>query len=192
MSKNNKVDKVEKVKLAEFGDPILRKVAQRVDPKDIRSEEVQTLIKNLREACDANKYGVGIAAPQIGVSQAVLVIKIKSTPSRPNLNLFDKVVINPKIIEYIGQPVQLWDGCLSSGADPVFVQTERYRKIRVNYYDEDGEFYEDELIDGFVAHVFQHETDHVNGMLFVDRVTNSKSWMSNSEYIKMMNKKRAK
>jgi peptide deformylase len=186
MSKNNKVDKVEKVKLAEFGDPILRRVAQRVDLKDIKSEEIQTLIKRLREACDANKYGVGIAAPQIGVSQAVLVIKIKSTPSRPNLNSFDKVVINPEIIEYIGQPVQLWDGCLSGGADPLFAQTERYKKIRVNYYDEDGEFYEDELIDGFVAHVFQHETDHVNGMLFVDRVTNSKSWMSNSEYLKMM------
>mgnify|MGYP001157886166 FL=1 len=176
-------------KIVEFGNDILRKKAGNVKVGEFKSEETKRIIAELNEACDNNKYGVGIAAPQIGESKAILVIRIKNTPARPDREPFDKVVINPKIIEYIGKPTQLWDGCLSSGDDPVFAQTERYRKVKVNYYDEDGKFHEGEILSDFVAHVFQHETDHLNGMLFVDRITNSKSWMSNKEYIKMMSRK---
>ncbi len=85
--------------------------------------------------------------------------------------------------------MQLWDGCLGSGTNPVLSQTERYKEIKVSYYDETGHFHDNEVLTGFIAHVFQHETDHLNGILFVDRITNSKSWMSNKEYVRMMAKK---
>lgn len=174
------------IDITEFGNPILRQVAKKVEPSKIASRDTKKVINDLKRVCDANKYGVGIAAPQIGISQAIMVIAIKPTPARPNRVAFDKVVINPEITEYIGRPVQLWDGCLSSGTVPVFAQTKRYKKIKVNYYDESGTFHKDEILTDFVAHVFQHETDHLNGTLFVDRITNSKSWMSNKEYLKMM------
>ena len=172
--------------ITEFGNSILREVAKKISLEDITSDATKKIMSDLKKVCDANKYGVGIAAPQIGISLAVMMIAIKSTPSRPGRDAFDKVVINPQIKEYIGRTVQLWDGCLSSGTDPVFAQTERYKELKVSYYDETGQFHDNEVLTGFIAHVFQHETDHLNGILFVDRITNSKSWMSNKEYLKMM------
>lgn len=186
------MNKINKVELTEFGDPLLRQIAKNVPVDQIVSEKTKDIIEKLRATCDANKYGVGIAAQQIGIDAAIFVVRLKPNPSRPNSPSFDKAVINPEIVEYIGDTVQLWDGCLSGGPDPTFAQTERYKKIRVNYYDEEGKLHENELLDGFIAHVFQHETDHLNGMLFVDRVTNTKSWMSNKNYIAMMNEKRKK
>ena len=175
--------------IKEFGSPLLRQKARQITPSAITSEKTKKIIADLKRVCDENKYGVGIAAPQIGISLAVMIIAIKPTPSRPGRDAFDKVVINPQIKEYIGKTVQLWDGCLSSGTDPVFAQTERYKELKVSYYDETGHFHDNEVLTGFIAHVFQHETDHLNGILFVDRITNSKSWMSNKEYVRMMAKK---
>jgi peptide deformylase len=172
------------MKIIEFGDPILRQTAEQVKLSDIKSEEIQKLIKDLIQACDEHPFGVGIAAPQIGVSRAVFVIRTKPTKSRPELKIRTRVVINPEILEYIGEPIQLWDGCLSEGKETMFAQTERYKKVRVKYIAEDAKLKE-EVLDGFMAHVFQHETDHLSGILFVDRITNSKSWMSHKEYVKM-------
>jgi peptide deformylase len=173
----------------EFGNPILRKVAKRLNKEEILSTKIQGFIADLKATCDANPYGVGLAAPQVGESLAIVAISVKSTPARPELASFEKVVINPEIVEYLGSEVDMWDGCLSSGPLPVFAQTKRYKKIVVSYFDEEGEFHENETLTGFIAHVFQHETDHLNGMLFVDRVVDSKSWMSNAEYIKMRSKR---
>lgn len=163
---------------------MLRQTAEQVKLSDIKSEEIQKLVKDLIQTCDEHPLGVGIAAPQIGVSKAVLVIRTKPTKTRPELKARTRIAINPEILEYIGAPVQLWDGCLSEGKEVMYAQTERYKKVRVKYYTEEAELKE-EVLDGFIAHVFQHETDHLSGLLFVDRITNSKSWMSNSEYSKM-------
>ena len=172
------------MKIIEFGNPILRQVAEQVKLSDIESEEIQKLIQDLIQTCDEHPFGVGIAAPQIGVSKAVFVIRTKPTKSRPELKTRTRVVINPEILEYVGEPIQLWDGCLSEGKETMFAQTERYKKVRVKYLAEDAKLKE-EVLDGFMAHVFQHETDHLSGLLFVDRITNSKSWMSHKEYVKM-------
>lgn len=176
------------MKIIEFGNPILRQKAKLIKLADIKSDQIQGLIKELIQTCDEHPFGVGIAAPQIGISLQVFVIRIKPTKSRPELKNQTKIVINPKIIEYIGEPVQLWDGCLSEGKETMFAQTERYKKVKVKYYSEDAKLKEENL-DGFIAHVFQHETDHLNGLLFVDKITNSKSWMSHNEYVKMRSKK---
>jgi peptide deformylase len=86
----------------------------------------------------------------------------------------------------------MWEGCLSSGkaSFSLFAKVPRFKKINAIWLDENGKHHEEQL-EGLVAHVFQHETDHLDGILFVDKVTDSKSYMVESEYRKMRKKKRA-
>lgn len=177
------------LKRIEFGNSILRKHAKRLSKSEILSDDIQHLIKDMKYTCEKRKYGVGLAASQVGRSLAISVIAIKPTRSRPEASRFENTIINPEISEYLGEKEQMWEGCLSfsSAEDPVFAKAERYTKIKVKYFDESAEFHE-EILDGLVAHVFQHETDHCNGILFVDRVVDSTTWMNASEYQKMRSK----
>lgn len=174
------------LRLRRFGDPILRRPAKRLDINEIMSDETQLLIRNMRETNAAKQYGVGLAAPQVGVSVALSVIGIKPTPTRPDLEPFDAVIINPSY-EGIGHRTGLWEGCQSTGRghDTLYGKALRYRKIRASWLDENAEEHTEEL-DGFVAHVFQHETDHLNGILFVDRVRDTRTYMMADEFRKRM------
>lgn len=178
--------------ITEFGNPLLREIAKKVPVKDIGSTKIQTLISDMKNVAKGGTHGVGLAAPQVGVGLALSVITIRPTPSHPGREVFESVIINPEIIEYIDEPVSKWEGCMSFGSniDPVFAQVPRHETIKVTYYDETTQFYERTLT-GFLAHVFQHETDHLNGILFVDRVEDSKSWMNASEYKKMLAKQKS-
>lgn len=172
-------------RLTHFGSPILRQTAQQLSTKEIKSYKIQQLIADIRYTNETKKYGVGLAAPQIGESVALSVIGIKPTPTRPNLEKFDQVIINPTY-EGIGRRrIGMWEGCQSSGtgSNTLFGKALRYKKIRATWYDERATFHDEELT-GFVAHVFQHETDHLNGILFVDRVRDPKTYMLASEYRK--------
>lgn len=124
------------------------------------------------------------------VRLALSVIGIKPTSNRPNLEVFDQVIINPKYAG-VGESVALWEGCQSvgSGDDILYAQTQRYEKIDAERFDEKGEHHQ-ETLDGFVAQVFQHETDHLSGILFVDRVRNTKTYMMADEYRERVVKKR--
>lgn len=178
----------------QFGNPILRQRASKIKPDDIKSSEIQTLIVNMRHTLTQKKLGVGIAAPQLGVSKALSVINIRKTQSRPDAIPFTQVIINPEIVKCVGQAEPMWEGCLSFGAanSPVFARALRYKKIIVNYYDEHGIFHKEEELKGLPAHVFQHETDHLNGILFPERVKDNTSWMNASEYKKRVVAKRRK
>ena len=93
----------ETLKATRFGNPILRSSAKRLTVEQIRSKPIQDLITNMRYTLQTKKYGVGIAAPQVGVDAALSVIGIKPTPNRPNLDPFDAVIINPEITETYGR-----------------------------------------------------------------------------------------
>lgn len=168
-----------------FGNPILRAPARRLSKDEIVSDEIQQLIKNIKYTVDKRKYGVGLAAPQVGVGVALALIAIKPTPTRPDRKIFNKVIINPEICETYGSKKGMWEGCISygSGTNFPYGQTKRYKKIKVSYLDEHAKKHT-EIIEGFVAHVFQHETDHLNGILFVDRVTDNSTFITASEYRK--------
>lgn len=168
-----------------FGNPVLRDVARRLSEDEILSKDIQQLIKNLRHTLVEKKYGVGIAAPQVGESIALSVIGVKPTPNRPELKPFKTVLINPEITETFGDPVDVWEGCVSCGADDdiLFARLPRYEKVRLTWLDENAK-HREEVISGFVAQVVQHETDHLNGILFVDHVTDSTSFMMADEYRK--------
>jgi peptide deformylase len=172
----------------QFGNPILRQYARRLTKDEILSSEVQDLMKNMRHTLLNRDYGIGIAAPQVGKSLALSVIELRSTRTRPNLPKSEWTsmnIINPEIIKEYGKPKQKWEGCLS--LDNVFAKAARYEKVRVKFMDEKGIVHEKDL-EGLLAHVLQHETDHVNGILFVDRIEDPKTYVSESEYKKLIKK----
>ncbi len=170
--------------LRRFGDPILRRSTKQLSPSEIKTHAIQELIVNIRYTNKTKQHGVGLAAPQVGKSIALSVIGIKPTPTRPNLEVFDSVIINPTY-EGLGAPMDLWEGCQSAGSGDniMFAKAERYTVVRATWYDENAFLHKEEL-SGFVSHVFQHETDHLNGILFVDKVTDSHSYMLADEYRK--------
>ena len=179
-------------KITRLGNPLLRQKAKRLTKEEILSAEIQELIAAMKTTVASKKYGVGLAAPQVGTSIALSVIAIKPTPNRPQLESFEAVIINPEIIETHGYRKQLWEGCISSGngRDTLFAKVPRYKAITLRWYDEQAVLHEEKLT-GFRAHVAQHETDHLNGILFVDKVKDRATFMMQDEYIKRVVKKRA-
>ena len=173
--------------ITRFGNPVLRETAKRLSKDEILSEEIQTLITNMRYTLVEKKYGVGIAAPQVGESIALSVIGIKPTPNRPELEPFETVIINPEIVETFGEPIDTWEGCVSCGTDDdiLFAKLPRYEKVKLQWLDEHAKSRE-EVIGGFVAQVVQHETDHLNGVLFVDHVKDPTTYMMADEYRKQI------
>lgn len=175
----------------QFGNPILRSKTKRLTKDEIKSEEIQNLIQDMLHTCEKKKFGVGLAATQVGVPVAVSVIQIKRTPTRPEAEEYVRVIINPEVVETYGNRTGMWEGCISFSAinAPVFAKAMRYKKIKARYMDEHGALHT-ELLEGLPAHVFQHETDHCDGTLFVDRVKDSTTWMNATEYKKMVRQQR--
>jgi peptide deformylase len=176
-----------------FGNPILRKVARHVSATEITSDKIQTLVADMRYTLTEKKYGVGLAAPQVGKNVALSIIGIKATPNRPNLEPFESVIINPEITKYHGKLAPEWEGCISCGTgdEVLCAQVPRYKKITLRWHDETGKRHH-KILDGFAAHVAQHEVDHLNGILFVDKVEDTKTYMTSDEYRKRIVKKQAK
>lgn len=172
------------LKLTRAGNPILREVMPQVPKEDIASGEIQNLIADICYTNQKKEYGVGLAAPQVGARYALSVIGIKPTPNRPNIEPFEQVIINP-IYEGIGRRAGMWEGCQSigSGNDVLYGKVLRHKEIDAEWLDETGEHHKT-VLSGFVAHVFQHETDHLNGILFVDKVRDTKTLMMADEYRK--------
>lgn len=185
-----------KLKRRMFGDPILRTPARRLSPEEILGDDIQQLVTDMHDFMKSRpKYGVGIAAPQLGVPLAISLITIQPLPHRPDVEeLIDMTIINPEIVAYYGRRSGMWEGCISFGTSAnnfPYAQTYRYRKVRLRYYDAHAQLHEEDFTD-LLAHVIQHETDHLNGILFVDRVKDSTTLMMKSEFVKYHLKKRGK
>ena len=167
----------------EFGNPILRKSAKKLSVNEISSDKIQNLINNMYYTLDNKEYGVGIAAPQVGKNIAISTIDTKPTPTRPNLIREKLTIINPEILEKYGKQSELWEACISG--PEMYAKVPRFKKIKLGWMDEKGKFRE-KIFDGFIAHVIQHEVDHLNGVLFVDRVKNTKTYTTLKEYRKIV------
>ena len=156
------------LEIAQVGNPILRQQAQLV--QDITEEKLQQLMDNLLSiARDAN--GVGIAAPQVSESYRLFVICSHPNPRYPDAPMMEPtIMINPRIISHSDEIVKGWEGCLSVPGVRGLVP--RYKVITVEYLDRYGKLQQQKLKD-FVARIFQHELDHLNGILFIDRVDKS-------------------
>ncbi len=170
------------MEICRLGNPILRQEVRSLGMDEILSEDIQQLIADIKHTLKSKDYGVGLAAPQVGHSLALAVIGIKPTPNRPNLEQFEQVIINPSY-EGIGDRVGMWEGCISVIEGRLFAQAMRHEKIKAKWLDENGKSIS-QTLGGFTAHVFQHETDHVNGKLFIDLVENKSTYMAVEEYRK--------
>ena len=145
-----------------YGDPILRKVTSEIDQNYIGLEK---LITDMFETMH-NAEGVGLAAPQIGLSLRVFVVDLSLLGEEKHLPKdFKKVFINPYIIEKEGDKVLMDEGCLSLPG--LREDVLRFDTIRIKYFDEKWQEY-DEVYSGYTARVLQHEYDHLDGILFVD------------------------
>lgn len=173
------------LKLTRFGNPVLRTPTRKLSKAEIKSEQIQTLIADMRYTSNETKLGVAIAATQVGESIALSVISIQPTKNRPDLEGFESVIINPEIVQTYGKPKGMYEGCVSCGTadDILFGEALRYKKVKLKWTDENAIDHE-EVLHGFVAHVAQHEVDHLNGILFVDKVTDPKTYMMADEYRK--------
>lgn len=149
-----------------YGQPVLRKVAEDI-PTDY--PELDNLIKNMFETLTESE-GVGLAAPQIGKAIRVVVIDLDViSDDLPEYKDFRKAYINPHIIEYDESNTEtMEEGCLSLPA--IHERVTRPTRIRVKYFDEQLVEH-DEWVEGYLARVMQHEFDHLDGKVFIDRIS---------------------
>lgn len=160
--------------IVQFGDPVLRRKTKPLTAAQIRSAAVQKLIPQMFYTM--RNIGVGLAAPQIGLSLRLAVIEVKPLAHRADVESFPKtVVINPEILSYSKKRKPMWEGCLS--LKHVAAEAVRSESVTVRYLDQHGKPHTKKF-SGFVAQVFQHEIDHLNGVLYVDRIKDIKTLVS--------------
>lgn len=161
------------------GDPVLRQVARKVPLDELRGAEMQRFIDDLIETMEAAN-GAGLAAPQVGHSVAIAAVQVKDNPRypyKPNVPL--TLIVNPVIEPLSDTLFENYEGCLSVPNMRGVVR--RHAEIRVTGSLRDGSSYDRE-IRGLTAGTFQHEIDHLDGKLFLDRVHDTTSLCTWDEY----------
>ena len=166
-------------KILRAGDPRLRQRSEPVPVAEIRSKEIKKLIKDMFQTMEEAE-GLGLAAPQVGVLKRIVVVGFDRSGRYPEVTdgLERKVLINPEIEVLPSEKEGFWEGCLSVPGMRGYV--ERARKIRMRWYDEHEEFY-DQIIESFDAVVYQHECDHLDGVLYIDRLKDPRLFGFNEE-----------
>ena len=150
------------------GDPVLRERARELSVEELRSDAVQRLIDDMIDTKRA-AHGAGIAANQVGETVRIAIVEVEPDnpryPYKPPVPL--TVIVNPEIEPLDHEVFSVNEGCLS--VPELRGDVERFVNIRVRYLDRDGEPHE-EVRRGLTAGTFQHELDHLDGVLFLDRV----------------------
>lgn len=167
--------------IIQLGNPILRQKA--VEIQNIQDQHIQQLIDNLI-ATVTQANGVGIASPQVAESYRLFIIASRPNARYPHApEMEPTAMINPQIISHSTEVVKGWEGCLSVPGIRGLVP--RYQKIEIEYTDRNGNLQKQELTD-FVARIFQHEYDHLEGKVFLDRVESTDELMTEAEYQKQI------
>jgi peptide deformylase len=158
--------------IVQEGDPVLRRVAKPVPKKDIGSPALAALIRKMSDALAPEKHGVAIAAPQVGESLRVFVVAGRvfkeetedgesAGPVPPN-----RAYINPEITRASRRKLEESEGCLSVRS--IYGTVLRHERVTLKYTDEHGTM-KTENATGLLGHIFQHEVDHLDGILFIDK-----------------------
>lgn len=161
----------------QLGDPRLREMAHPV--KDATASGIGSLIEDLADTLADWKrttgYGRAIAAPQLGVAQRVIFLQLPGAEPWP--------MINPEILERSEEKIVVWDGCLSFLS--IFMRVERHREITVRYQDLEGDWREIQAgTERDLSELLQHEIDHLDGILCIDRITDIKTLCTREEFEK--------
>lgn len=161
----------------QLGNPGLREVCQRVENPAV--PEIRALVDDLADTlaywCQTTGYGRGIAAPQIGSNLRVIFLRLPGENAWP--------LVNPEITERSAEKIVVWDACLSFLS--IFMQVERHREITVRYQDLKGSW--NEIRAGEernLGELLQHEIDHLDGILAVDRIADIRTMCTREEFEK--------
>jgi peptide deformylase len=163
--------------ILQLGHPLLREKARPVvDPSASQIHDLACdLADTLAHWRSKTGYGRGIAAPQIGVLQRVIFLQLPGAEPWP--------LINPEIIDHSQETIIVWDACLSFLS--IFMQVQRHRQIKLRYQNQNGEVLEFEAGDDRnLAELLQHEIDHLDGVLAIDRVVDVKTICTREEFEK--------
>lgn len=156
------------VKIVGTNAAVLRKKAQEVPLEDISTEKIRTVLKNMSEALAGEYDGVALAAPQINTSLRIFVVSQKVFAPDDELQE-DMVFINPVIKKMSKEKEAMEEGCLSVRYK--YGEVKRSTKVTVQAYDKEGKLFTYNAT-GLLAQIFQHETDHLDGILFTDKAKN--------------------
>lgn len=167
------------LQIIQLGDPVLRSKAQLVE--NVHDPYIQKLIDDLI-ATVGQANGVGIAAPQVAESYRLFIVASRPNHRYPNApEMEPTAMLNPQILSHSTEVIKGWEGCLSipgiRGSVP------RYQAIEVEYTDRNGKLQKQELTD-FIARIFQHEHDHLDGIVFLDRLESTQDIITEQEYQK--------
>ncbi len=173
------------LQVAQLGHPVLRKKSKAVE--NISDKKIQELIDDLvSTVMDVN--GVGIAAPQVYQPFRIFIVASHPNPRYPNApEMKPTPMINPVIMSSNGVKAKDWEGCLSIPGIRGLVP--RFTQIEIEYTDRNGKKQKTQYSD-FVARIFQHENDHLDGIMFLDRMETTKDIITDKEYQKIVAKKK--
>ncbi|HUN24741.1 MAG TPA: peptide deformylase [Steroidobacteraceae bacterium] len=159
------------VPVLKMGHPLLRQVA--VPVAELGTAELRVLVADMDETMRA-LHGAGIAAPQIGVSLRVVIFEVRENPRYPHVAPVPyTVLVNPEVTVLGEEQEEGWEGCLSVPGLRGLVP--RYRSVRYRGFSPEGERI-DRTVEGFHARVVQHEVDHLDGVLYPERIRDLKSF----------------
>ncbi|MDP4020934.1 MAG: peptide deformylase [Candidatus Adlerbacteria bacterium] len=168
--------------ILQTGNPVLREVAKPVDKKDIGSRKLTALINKMKKVLSKEKYGVALAAPQMGEPLRLFIIagRIFLPEDAPeNAEVPPHLVfINPELVRTSHKKTEVSEGCLSVRGK--YGAVERFEKATVKALDEKGKPFIHHG-SGLLAQIFQHELDHLEGILFIDKATKLDDWKEKEE-----------
>ncbi|MBU0656711.1 MAG: peptide deformylase [Gammaproteobacteria bacterium] len=163
--------------IAKRGEPILQQRAQEVT--DIHDPTIQALIDDMLTTM-LEAGGIGIAAPQVFISQRIIIVASRPNPRYPDAPLMEPVaMLNPEILWLSADTCTGWEGCLS--VPDARAPVPRANNLRLRYLTRWGESVETEYT-GFIARIIQHECDHLDGILFPERVGDKQKIVSEAEF----------
>lgn len=172
------------LQISQLGHPVLRQVAEEIS--DVHDPAIQTLIDDLIATCQ-DVDGVGIAAPQVFKPVRLFIMASKPNSRYPDApEMEPTAIINPTILSASEETEKGWEGCLSIPGIRGMVP--RHKSVTVSYTNRRGER-EEKTFEGFLAKIFQHENDHLNGVVFLDR-TDPKDLVTDKEYLRIMREKK--
>jgi peptide deformylase len=166
------------LKVARLGHPVVRAGSREVAPAAVTSPEIQRLIDDMIETMHEYQ-GVGLAAPQVHVGLRLAVVEVPPSDERARAAVPLTVLVNPRLIPLGDERVPGWEGCLSipdlRGIVP------RHDRVRMEALDRTGAPFRLE-VDGFFARVLQHECDHLDGAVYIDRMAGLRSLTFGHEF----------
>jgi peptide deformylase len=161
------------LKIARLGHPVLRQVAEPVPDSEIQSPSFQTFIDDMIDTMRESD-GVGLAAPQVYASRRLAIVEVKGPhpryPNQPEVPL--TVLINPQVVSHSDELEEDWEGCLS--IPDLRGRVPRWKSMQIRAQDRTGKVIEISA-SGFFARVIQHELDHLDGVMFLERMSDFKS-----------------